>query len=100
MKLAIELVKILRCELRMFGMPIDGPASMCRDNEAAHKNMSIPESALSKKMHVISYHFYREALAADIIHVAKEDTLTNLADLFKKVMGKEKRDDVLGRFMC
>ena len=100
MKLAIELIKGLRHKLRQFGMPIDGPASMCCDNEAAHKNVSTPESALSKKMHGVSYHFCREAVAADVVRVAKEGTLSNLADLFTKVMGKVKRDDVLGRFMC
>ena len=39
MKLAVELIKSLRCKLRMFGMSIDGLASMWCDNEAACKNM-------------------------------------------------------------
>jgi len=54
---------------------------------------------LSKKMHGISHHFCREAVAAGIARVAKENTLTNLADLFTKVMGRVKRDELLGRFM-
>ena len=62
--------------------------------------MSIPESALTKKMHGMSYHFCREAVAAGIVRVAKEDALTNPADLLTNVMGRVKRDDVLGRFMC
>ena len=84
----------------MFGVPIDGPASMCCDNEVACKNMSIPESVLNKKTHGTSYHFCREAVAAGIVRVAKEDALLNLADLFTKVMGRVKRDDMVGRFMC
>ena len=44
--------------------------------------------------------FCREAVAVDIVRVAKEGALSNLADLFTKVMGKVKRDDTLGRFMC
>ena len=99
MKQAIELIKGLRCKIRMFSIPIAGPASIYCDNEAVYKNVTIPESVLNKKMHGISYHFCREAVAAGIVRVAKEDTLTNLADLFTKVMGRVKRDSLIGRFM-
>jgi len=99
MKQAVELIKGLRYKLRMFGIPIEGPANIYCDNEAVYRNVAIPESVLSKKMHGISYHFCREAVAAGIVRVAKENTLTNLADLFTKVMGRVKRDELLGRFM-
>jgi len=92
-------VKGLRYKLYILGMPIEGPASVYCDNEIVYKNMLIPESVLNKKMHGISYHFYIEAVAASIVWVSKEDTLTNLADLFIKVMGRVKRNDLLGRFM-
>ena len=59
----------------------------------------MPSSVLSKKMHSISYHFCQEAVAAEIIRIAKEDTKTNLADLFTKVLTKLKRDELLDRFM-
>ena len=62
--------------------------------------MMMPESSLNKKMRGISYHFCREAVAAKIVRVAKEDTLTNLVDLFAKVVGKVKRDNLLEKFMC
>ena len=39
-------------------------------------------------------------MAAGVVRVTKDDALTNLADLFTKVMGRVKRDDALGRFMC
>ena len=65
-KQAVELVKALRCKLRMFGVPIEGPASMCCDNEAVHKNVSMPSSVLNKKMHGISCHFCREAAAGGV----------------------------------
>ena len=90
MKQAVELVKGLRHKLRMFGGTINGPASMCYDNEAAHNNVSILKSVLNKNMHGISYHFYREAVAAGVVRVAKEDDLTNLVDLFTKVMRRVK----------
>ena len=83
----------------MFGAPIQGPASIYCDNEAVYKNMMILESVLNKKMHGISCHFCRKAVAAKIVRVAKEDTLTNLVDLFTKVLGKVKRDNLLEKCM-
>ena len=86
MKQAVELVKGLRYKLQMFGVPLEGPASMYCDNEAVYKNVAVPSSVLSKKMHSISYHYCREAVAADIARVAKDDTKTNLSDLFTKIL--------------
>ena len=99
MKQAIELVKALRYKLRMFGIPLEGPASMYCDNEAVYKNVTIPSSVLNKKMHGISYHYCREAVAGGTCRIAKEDTTTNLSDLFTKVMGRIKRESLLDRFM-
>ena len=71
MKQAIELVKGLKYKLRMFGVPLEGtmkngtlqqPANMYCDNEAVYKNITIPSSVLSKKMHGISYHFLEKLL--------------------------------------
>ena len=108
MKQAVEIVKGLKYKLRMFGVPLAGiesngnlqqPANIYCDNEAVYKNVSIPTSVLNKKMHGISYHFCREAVASGTCRIAKEDTLTNLADLFTKVMGRVKRDTLMDRFM-
>ncbi len=60
------MIEALRYKLRMFGIPIDGAANVCCDNEAT----SIPESVLKKKHHSIAYHRCREAVAAKIIRVA------------------------------
>ncbi len=97
---AIDLVKSLRYKLRMFGIPIDGPTDIFCDNESVFKNVSKPESVLSKKQHSISYHSCREAVASNIVRVAKEGTTTNLSDLFTKLLNKPKREGLLGRFMC
>ena len=94
MKQAVELLKSLRYKLRMFGVPMEGPASVYCDNEAVYKNVANPSSVLSKKMHSISYHFCREGVAADIVRIAKEDTSTNLSDLFTKILSK-----ILDKFM-
>ena len=86
MKQAVEPVKSLQYKLRMFGVPLEGPASMYCDNEAVYKNVAVASSVLSKKMHSVSYHYCREAVAADIARVAKDDTKTNLSDLFTKIL--------------
>ena len=46
----------LRYKLRMFGIPIDGPADVFCDNQGVVKNTSLPESVLSKKHNAINYH--------------------------------------------
>jgi hypothetical protein len=99
MRQAIDLVKSLRYKLRMFGIPVEGPTDVFCDNESVFKNVSKPESVLSKKQHSISYHSAREAVASDIVRVAKEGTATNLSDLYTKTMNKPKREGLLGKFM-
>ncbi len=99
MRQAIELIKSLRYKLRMFGIPIDGPADVFCDNESVFKNVSIPNSILSKKQHSISYRACREAVAAGIVRIAKEGTLTNLSSVFTKTQGRTKREGLRGKFM-
>ena len=48
MRIAVEMIKSLRYKLRMFGVPLDGPANVFCDNEAVYKNTVIPESTLKK----------------------------------------------------
>jgi hypothetical protein len=50
------------------------------------KNVSVPESTLMKKHNAINYHAVREAVAAGILRVGKEDGETNLVDLLMKVI--------------
>ena len=98
MRTAVEMVKALRYKLRMFGIPIDGPASVFCDNEAVYKNTFIPESTLNKKVHHIAYHICREAVASGTIQIAKEGTGTNLADLFTKVLSSISQEALLDMF--
>ena len=60
------------------------------------KNTSIPQSVLSKKHNEINYHAVREAAAAGVLEVHKEDTQTNLAGLFTKVLPADRRKEFLG----
>ena len=99
MRQAVDLVKSLRYKLRMFGVSLEGSAAVYCDNEAVYKNVSMPASVLNKKMHSISYHYCREAVASGIIKAAKEDGETNLSDLFTKVLPQARRTELLDRFM-
>jgi hypothetical protein len=83
----------------MFGIPIEGATDIFCDNESVCKNASRPESVLNKKQHSISYHSAREAVAAKIVRMAKEDTRTNLSDLFTKTMNKPRREVLMNSFM-
>jgi hypothetical protein len=98
MKNAIELIESLRYKLRMFGVPIDGPTNTFCDNDAVCKNTTLPDSTLKKKHHSIAYHRCREAVAAGTVRIAKEDTKSNLSDLFTKILPQIRREDLLDRF--
>ena len=45
---------------------------------------------MKKKHNAIAYHRVREAQAAGIVRIAKEDGLTNLADIFTKLLAGPK----------
>jgi hypothetical protein len=94
LRICKELIVALRYKLRMFGVPIDGPANVFCDNRGVVKNASIPESTLMKKHNAINYHAVREAAAAGILRVGKEDGETNIADLMTKVIRGQKRWDL------
>ena len=96
LRTARDMIIAMRYKLRMFGVPLDGPAQVFCDNQGVVKNTSLPESVLSKKHNAINYHAGREAAAAGILQVHKEDTQTNLADLFTKVLPADRRRDLLG----
>ena len=80
----------------MFGIPIEDPTCVFCDNQGVVKNTSIPESVQSKKHNAVNYHAVREAAAAGILVVTKEDSETNLADLFTKVLHADRRRFLLG----
>ena len=98
MRTVVEHIKALCYKLRMFGIPIEGPTNVFCDNEAVFKNTTIPESTLKKKHNSICYHHCCKAVAARVMQVAKEGTLTNLADLFTKPLMQTVREGLLDRF--
>ncbi len=73
-----------------------GPTNVYCDNQGVVKNTSIPKSTLNKKHNSINYHIVREAVAAGILQVAKEDTATNLADPLTKLVPYSHKHNLLG----
>ncbi len=67
MRICVDMIEALRYKLRMFGIPVDGPANVFCDNNSVVINVTIPTSPLKKKHNAIAYHRVREAIAADII---------------------------------
>jgi len=86
LKTAVEMVEGLRYKLRMMGIEVEGATNIFCDNESVVKNSTRPESTLKKKHNAVSYHRVREAQAAGIVRIAKEDGKTNLADILTKCL--------------
>jgi hypothetical protein len=96
LRIAVEQMEALRYKLRMFGVPIDGPADIYCDNQSVVDSSSLPQRTLQKKHNAICFHKVREAAAMDVIRVAKVDGTENLADLFTKVLPTATRKKYLG----
>jgi hypothetical protein len=98
-RIAVELIEALRYKLRMFGIPLQGPANVFCDNNGVVVNASQPESTLKKKHNAIAYHRVREAAAAGTIRIAKEDTATNIADMLTKPLSGPRLKDLCSRVL-
>ena len=80
LRIATEFGVSLVYKLRKFGLPIDGPARIFRDNEAVINSTSFPEFTLKKKHCSIAYHRVREAVVSGKQHIYLEKTESNLVD--------------------
>ncbi|KAL7535371.1 hypothetical protein ACHAXR_006449 [Thalassiosira sp. AJA248-18] len=99
MRIARDLISAMRIKLNFFGVPLSGPTNVFCDNQAVYKNTSNPESTLNKKHNAINYHICREAVAAGMMRVAKEDTDTNIADAFTKLLPYNRKRELLGQLL-
>ena len=83
-RVATELILEYRYNLRMLGVPLEGPTLMLGDNMSVILNTTVPSSMLKKKHAACNCHRVREAIAAKIIRFCHVDSKDNLADLFTK----------------
>ena len=81
---ATEQIMDLRYTLRMFGVPLDGPAWLFGDNQSVVTSSTIPHSTLSKRWNALSYHRVREAVAAGYLRFHFIDSKQNPADILTK----------------
>ena len=95
MQIARDLIFALRYKLRMFGVPLDGPTDVICDNEGVVKNTSFPQSTLRKNHNALNFRVVWEAESAGTLHIGKEDTETNLEDLLTKILGWNRRHQLL-----
>jgi hypothetical protein len=100
LRICKELIVAIHYKLRIFGVEVDGLANVFCDNRGVVKNISILESTLMKKHNAINSHAVRDAVAAGILRVGKEDGDTNLADLLTKVVMGQKRWDFCYCLFC
>ena len=91
MKNSVELIAALQYKLMMFVVTIGGSTDISCDNEEVYNNASTPTSQLRKKHHNILYHMSREAVASGAFRMARDDSETNLLDLFTKVIPRSRR---------
>jgi hypothetical protein len=81
----------------MMDIPLDGHAHLCVDNMSVVANTTVPEPTLKKKSNSIAYHFTRESVAADILHIAYETCKTKKADILTKThTGVEREQQASG----
>jgi hypothetical protein len=85
-KTATEQIIDLRYTLRMFGVPLDGPAWMFGDNNSVVISSTIPHSTLMKRHNALAYHRVREAIAAKILHFLHMSGTQNPADILTKFL--------------
>ena len=99
LRIATEMIEALRYKLRMFGIPLKGPANIFCDNNSVVTNPTHPESTLHKKHNGIPYHKVRESVASGTIRIAKEDSATNIADMLTKIVSGPKLKDLCSRVL-
>ena len=99
LKIAIELVEGLRYKLRMFGVPISGPARIFCDNKSVVSNTSFANSVLKKKHCSVAHGKVRSSIASGVALVYYEQSETNIADLLTKVLPYSKREKLVRSIM-
>ena len=81
---AVDQIIDIRTTLRYLGVPIRDKSYMFGDNRSVVTSSTIPNSTISKRHHLASYHRVREAIAAKFISFHWKDGKSNPADILSK----------------
>ena len=84
---AVDQIIDIRTTLRYLGVPIRDMSYMFGDNRSVVTSSTIPNSTISKRHHLASYHRVREAIAAKFISFHWKDGKSNPADILSKPLG-------------
>ena len=81
---AVDQIIDIHTTLRYLGVPIRDKSYMFGDNKSVVTGSTIPNSTISKRHHLASYHRVREAIAAKFISFHWKDGKSNPADILSK----------------
>ena len=81
---AVDQIIDIRTTSRYLGVPIRDKSYMFGDNRSVVTSSTIPNSTISKRHHLASYHRVREAIAAKYISFHWKDGKSNPADILSK----------------
>ena len=81
---AVDQIIDIRTTLQYLGVPVSDKSYMFGDNRSVVTSSTIPNSTISKRHHLASYHRVREAIAAKYISFHWKDGKSNLADILSK----------------
>ena len=81
---AVDQIIDIRTTLRYLGVPIRDMSYMFGDNRSVVTSSTFPNSTISKRHHLASYHRVREAIAAKFISFHWKDGKSNPADILSK----------------
>ena len=81
---AVDQIIDIRTTLIYLGVPIRDKSYMFGDNKSVVTSSTIPNSTISKRHHLASYHRVREAIAAKFISFHWKDGKSNPADILSK----------------
>ena len=79
--------------------PIEGATNLYCDNEGIFENVVKLDSTLNKNQQGRTYYYCCQNVVAWIVRVSKEDSNTQLADIFAKCMNKPKYEVLSGNLM-
>ena len=81
---AVDQIIDIHTTLQYLGVPIRDKSYMFGDNRSVDTSSTIPNTTISKRHHLASYHRVREAIAAKYISFHWKDGKSNPADILSK----------------